>query len=246
MGFITTIFRLALLTAPLLAALSPATASALRVTPFVVSFEPSGQGAQRAFRVENGTNQTIAVQVSAFARDMDEEGKDILTPADNKFAIFPDQLTLKPGEARTVRVQWNGNPAPQSELAYRLIFEQLPVTFSEGKEVGVTFSMLLRYATAVYIAPRGVAPDLFVESVASKDGAVRLGIRNRGTRHFNLEGFRIVLTLSNGREITLTEAEWPDLAGENVLPGRLRFFTLPKTQDMGNLSVQSARLLIEP
>lgn len=206
----------------------PVKAAALKVAPFIVEFEPRGPKSQQSFRVENDTNQRVAIQVTAINREMDEAGKESPTPADDLFAIFPDQLVLNPGEVRSVRVQWLGEASPKVEIPFRIVFEQLPVDFERNQQRGGAFNILISYSTAIYIKPPGAKPDIQVESAASITAQnahrLRLVLINRGNAHRNLIDFNIRLKLANGEEIAIEGERIKELAGENILPGKKRIF----------------------
>lgn len=206
---------------------------ALKVIPFGAEFEPRGSGATRSFRLENETPQPAAAQIRMVGREADLDGKEQASPADDDFVVFPAQLVLLGGETRTIRVQWVGNPAPATELSYRMIVELLPVDFEPAQRRGAQVKLMLRYEAAVYIVPSGAKRDPVVEAaepVRGQNGQARLAVtvQNRGTAHALLTD--VSLTVSSdrdGRSATLTGEQLRGLEGENVLAGRHRRFLLP-------------------
>lgn len=217
-------------------------AQAFKVTPFIASFAPSGPQSQQTFRIENEAPFPVAIQVFAFQRDMNETGEEKLTPADDDFAIFPDQILLKSGESRTVRVKWMGEAKPQSELPYRLIFEQLPVQMQDDKSQGGLFNMMLRYETAVYITPAQAQPMIGVQKIEATPGLLKMWVSNTGTRHFNLRGFVLNLSLNDGRKVSIDGERIQGMAGENILPGRTRQFTIRMPSELAQSAVVNASL----
>ncbi len=105
----------------------PAPAEAFKLTPIEMVFEPAGRGATRTFQITNAHDQPIAVEIRLAARDMNLSGEDVLSDAEDSFAVFPAQAIVLPGKSQTVRVQWLGDPAPERELAFRMVAEQLPI-----------------------------------------------------------------------------------------------------------------------
>ncbi len=95
-----------------------APAEAFKLTPIEMVFEPAGRGATRTFQITNAHDQPIAVEIRLAARDMSLSGEDVLSDAEDSFAVFPAQAIVLPGKSQTVRVQWLGDPAPERELAF--------------------------------------------------------------------------------------------------------------------------------
>ena len=165
-----------------------------------------------------------------FARAMEPNGTDRLTPADDAFIVYPEQIVLMPGQDQSVRVQYMGDASPDAELAYRLVAEQLPVDLGGGDPQGGQVRLLVRYVASVYVMPDGVRPRAAVASArpVTEDGRrqLELIVENGGTSRQILR--EPVLQLSSGgRTVTLEGAALAALAGENVLAGARRRFLLP-------------------
>lgn len=224
--------RLILLGLALYLAYGIPSASALKVVPFVAEFTPSGPGADQSFRVENDTDQPAAVQLTMVRRDMNENGQEKLTDAEDDFTVFPPQLVLLPHEARAVRVQWLGDPNPKNELTYRLIVEQLPVELSQTPQRGGQVRITVRYETAIYVLPTGAKGDLVVkgaEAAKGPNGAnmLALTLQNTGNAHALVQN-PIVTLQGGGSTVTLnSNAQLNGLINENVLAGHTRRFLLP-------------------
>jgi fimbrial chaperone protein len=223
-------FLLALVAAGL--ALSASPAAAFKLIPFSATFTPTGSGASQAFRVENDSDQSIAVQLSVVHREMAIDGKETLTDAENDFAVFPAQLVLLPGEGRAVRVQWLGDAAPKGELAYRLIAEQLPVELNPQQTQNSRIRVLIRYEATVYVTPPGVAPNLAILSAApaaaSAKPMLEITVQNRGSQHAILHNLTLTLRpKAGGSSVALAGEQVSGMVEENVLAGHTRRFLLP-------------------
>jgi fimbrial chaperone protein len=213
-----------------LVSVAPSSAWALRLIPFIAEFTPNGPGANQTFRLENETDQPIAVQVSMVHRQVDIDGKETLPEADDDFVVFPPQLVLAPRESRTVRVQWIGNPKPDRELPYRIIAEQLPVELEQNTGGG-RVRLLVRYEGSIYVVPSNVAPKpeiKSVERVKRPDGSagMAVSVQNSGSAHALLNNLQLTLTGADGKAVQLDTAQLEGMAGENVLPGATRKFVL--------------------
>lgn len=217
-------------------------AYAFKLVPITMDFEPSGQRASQSFRIENETDQTAAVQVSMLTREMDLHGKEVNSPADDDFIVYPTQILLKPKQTQVVRVKWVGNARPEKELAYRILAEQLPVDLDKEKAGGLQIKVVVRYLGTIYIAPKGVRPDLVVasaQSIIEPDGARKLEIifQNRGKAHALLSEPRLQVKAGD-KTILLGTDELKGLAGQNILAGNKRRFLLPWPADLPHLPLQ--------
>jgi fimbrial chaperone protein len=204
---------------------------AFKLTPITMEFGTAGRGANQAFRVENESSNTVAVQISMLSRQMGLDGSETNTPADDDFVVYPPQVLLKPRQVQTVRVKWVGNPKPEKELAYRILAEQLPINLEKEKQSGAKINLLVRYLGSVYIVPKAVKADVVLESaVAQTDAAgkrrIELIFHNQGTAHTILRDLRLKIQAGD-KTIELEAEALPNMAGENLLAGQRRRFTQP-------------------
>lgn len=223
-------------------------ALAFRLTPIEMEFAPSGRGATQIFRVENDRAEPAAIEMRMFARAMEIDGADRLTPADDAFVVYPGQIVLMPGESQSVRVQYMGDAAPRTELAYRLVAEQLPVDIDGNDPQGGQVRLLVRYVASVYVLPEGVRPRVSAVSArpVMEDGRrqLELIVENAGTSHQILQ--QPVLRLeAGGQAVTLEGAGLGALAGENVLAGTRRRFLLPWPSGLGDTSLSATLALAQ-
>lgn len=210
-------------------------ALAFRLTPIEMEFAPAGRGATQIFRVENDRAEPAAIELRMFARAMEPDGADRLTPADDAFVVYPEQIVLMPGQSQSVRIQYMGEASPRAELAYRLVAEQLPVDLGGGGPQGGQVRLLVRYVASVYVMPEGVRPQAVVSSAkaVAEDGRrlLELVVENTGTSRQILRE-PVLQLASGGRTVTVEGAGLAALAGENVLAGARRRFLLPWPADL--------------
>jgi fimbrial chaperone protein len=206
-------------------------ALAFRLVPMREEFDPAGRGANRAFRVENDGNETVAIQISMLKREITLEGQELTTPADEEFIVYPPQFLLEPRQAQTIRVKWIGDANPARELAYRIVAEQLPVNFSKHPTGGAKVNLLVRYVGSIYIVPKTATPEISLESVRMRMNAdlsrsLELTFSNTGTKHDVLRNLRLRLQ-SGGQTVELGPEQLEGVSGENLLSGSRRRFTIP-------------------
>ncbi len=206
-------------------------AQAFRFEPISQDFAPSGPGASHVFRVTNTMAERIAVRVSVRPRRIERDGIEVQGPESTEFLVYPRQMLLDPGDARSIRVRWEGTEAPDMEQAFRIIAEQVPVDFGgEQPAQGAGIRLTYRYEGALYVVPPGAAPDLRLDAariLERDDGRVLVVVvSNVGTRRTLLHEARLTLRTSAG-EIVLGAEELPGMTGENMLAGSTREFVVP-------------------
>ena len=197
--------------------------------PMSISISPVGAQSIASFRLSNDASQQIAISVKAMTRKIDENGNEINEPADKDFVIFPTRVVVQPNSFQNIKVQYKGNTKLSSELAYRIIAEQVPIDFSQPLSSGV--KVLFRYIAALYVAPPKVKEMLSVSKVeyAEQEGKKGFAVTlvNSGTRHALIND--PILKISGGVKgpITLTEDQVKPLQGQNLLAGNVRLFFIP-------------------
>ena len=193
------------------------------LTPMSQTIELESNQKQAQFLLDNPTSEPMAVEISLRDRFQKEDGTED-TPVTKDLAAFPPQLIIPPKEKRTVRVQWLGEK-PNSERAFRVVAEQLPLQVDGKKKKGSGIKMLLKYVAALYVNPADTESNVQVVGVEPGE-ELAIKVENKGTRHQLLGN--AVLTLSKGdKKIKLDGDKVKGLAGENVLAGSRRVFRIP-------------------
>lgn len=199
-----------------------------------------GDGVKQVqYLIDNPTDEPMAVEIALKERVQNEDGTE-KTPTTKDLAAFPPQLIIPPKEKRSIRVTYMGTK-PKTEKAYRVVAEQLPLEVDGKKRKGSGIKMLLKYVAALYVNPGDTSVSLQVEVVSNSD-KLKLAVKNTGSMHAPLT--KPVLVLSKGKKkITLKGDELKGLAGENVLAGNRRVFSVPAVPEVdssftGKLSVE--------
>ncbi|MBI4183926.1 MAG: molecular chaperone [Proteobacteria bacterium] len=232
-------------------ALAAGPAAAFRLVPIVMEFEPAGRGATQSFGVINNTDKPVAVQITMVERRMDLDGKETYIAADDDFVVYPPQMVVMPDKVQVVRVSWVGEPNPAQELAFRIIAEQLPIELEKQPEgTRGTIRLLLRYEGSIYVTPKGVKPEVAVDSVQSTTGAagarmIEVTLHNRGDGHGILHNPRLRVTAvapgsGQGTAVELgPERLEGTIANANILAGTKRRFLLPWPNGLGTGALQA-------
>jgi len=217
--------------------LIPSAFGGFTFAPVIAELAPSGPKSSGAFTLRNQTEERTPVMISIVHRDPASDGKEEYkeTPdIDDMFQIYPSQLILGPNDLRTVRISWIGNPNLKSELAFRMIAEELPFSMESeaksNKKVQAEIKIATRYIGSLYVTPPDAAPAL--EMIAKpidpalkiENAKLQLEITNTGTRHIMLNGIKIKVSAASGAAIEISEEDHKPIRGENLLAGKMRRF----------------------
>lgn len=216
---------------------SGAAAQAFSFEPITHDYATSGAGASHVFRVINTTESRIAVRISVRPRWIEPDGTEVLGKEAEEFVVFPRQMLLEPDERRSIRVRWSGPEAIDAERPYRIIAEQVPVDMGNDEPTqGGGIRLTYRYEGTIYVSPPGAEHRLRVAEVTRTGdaGSLRVQVANEGDRHVLLTNARLLLSRERGAEpaLELGADELPGLAGENLLAGATRVFTVPAPEGL--------------
>jgi len=210
--------------------LFPLSASAFQLVPISQDFEPSGRGVNQVFQVENDRDEPVTVTIGMTGRAVDIDGKETM-PETEDFTVFPTEIILQPKSSRAVRVKWVGDPAPKTELAYRIVAEETPLNMRRNSP-GASVFLTVRYIGSIYVVPKGAKPAIVVASaraVPAAQGGSQLEVilENTGTRHAIMDEPSLIVTAGGGSHAVDKAAVDKLLGGENILAGNRRRFLLP-------------------
>lgn len=134
--------------------------------PISQDYSPTGKESNHVFRVANTGTEKIAVKISVRPRYIEPDGTEIQGEESSLFMIYPRQIILNPDETRSIRVKWTGDSAPPAEIPFRIIAEQVPVSFTEVQPTqGGQITLTYRYEGNIYIVPAGAKANLSIKSI---------------------------------------------------------------------------------
>ena len=197
--------------------------SALQMNPLSLVLKPSGGGAKQSVTVSNESDKPIAVQFSVTTRKQ-VNNKEVRTPADKSFMIYPPQMIIPARSTQKVRVEWLGAGNLPREQAYRLIAEQVYVSLDNKNQTGV--KMLMTLVGALYVQPNGTKSNLKVNSVKRHGNKLAVTVSNSGNRHRLMKYATLVLR-NGGQTLNLKGKQLLGLDGNNVLGGATKRFFIP-------------------
>ncbi len=213
-------------------------AFSFQLEPISQTFAPQGSQSTRSYQISNGSDEPIAVEVSVMQREVNADGEETLSPAEENFIVYPTQILMDPLSLQTVRVTWVGDPEPEAELSYRLIAEQLPIqlqakdaTAEKPYQATASVELMMRYAGSLYIQPSNAAPDVVLDSAQlEQDEAgnrwLAVRIKNQGTARHIFRDPQLQLNAS-GASVTLANEELGAIHSRTILAGGERAFRIP-------------------
>jgi fimbrial chaperone protein len=230
---------------------------AVRMVPIVAEAISSGEPVEQNFRIDNPSGSPAAVEISILKRRTTLDGEEVREPAGDQFVVFPEQMVLMPGESQLIRIQWLGKAGLTSELAYRVIAEELPVDFTREQEAGEqatgeqekvtgtgpTIHLLMRYEGMLYIQPPRSRAHVEVASsrIVDHEGEkhLELVLVNSGNMHIVIDEPRVSIGQKDGT-VDLPETEVRQKLNVNMLASEKRRFLLrwPNGLDPDVLDVQ--------
>lgn len=194
------------------------------------------------FQVENKTKEPIALEASLRMRLMDESGKEQRPEiADGKFLIYPEQIVLKPGQKRGIKVKWLGAKV-SNEQSFRIIVEQLPIDFKKQKKTGV--KLLLKYVGALYVSQRDFESKISLKGVVRKGENLIFPIVNNGKQHKVLNNLKIAFRKKGQKEFFINDKALAGISGENILSNSKRVFKIKTPSELKTIDLSSGRFIL--
>ena len=196
-------FRLLCL-ATCVAAAAPALASSFNISP--IRGELASGRRTEALTLKNADETPVVVQVRVLAWSQ-KDGVDQFD-ATHEMLVTPPVLQIPGNGEQIVRVALRGQPDRSQELAYRVVFEEVP----QAAPAGFTgLRVALRLSVPIFIAPTvGKAhADLSWELHVLPDGRLEVAATNHGSAHSQVTDF----------EVQSSAAALQGATGKYVLPG---------------------------
>ncbi|EQC43001.1 gram-negative pili assembly chaperone, N-terminal domain protein [Bacteriovorax sp. BSW11_IV] len=195
---------------------------AFKLSPMSITLDKDSEF-KGTIQVQNESSEPLAIEISMAKRVMDTKGSETHPEANSLFEIYPAQIILTPKQKRSIRVTWKGDKKIESEQAFRLIAEQLPIEIDGKKKAGI--KLLLKYIAAIYVTGDDNKSDIQTAIIAQKENKLSIKIDNKGTKHQILKDAEIIL-YSGKNEFKIKTEELKNLAGENILAKNTREFEI--------------------
>jgi fimbrial chaperone protein len=224
--------------------------AAFTFQPMFVRLDSAGQGSVQTFEVRNEGAESLAVRFSVLSRTVGPAGVELNEDASDLFTIYPSRVVVEPRSSASMKLQWNGPSSVPSELAFRLVAENIPIDSAPSVSSGI--KVMFRYVASVYVGEASFVPQLMwsvkgaIGSTGKKGFTVE--IVNKGKRHVVAES--TLLTIKgiqglSGGALALGKDDLGSLYGANYLPELpLRLF-IPRAEAVPG-KVYDAQFTFEP
>lgn len=199
---------------------------AFKFSPMSTSIGIKEKANSTLFYLENDSDQPIAVTTTLLKRAMNNEGVESNDKIADELMVYPSQLIIPANEKRSVKVTWTGKTVPTSELAYRLVAEQLPIDIEKNKKQNASIKVLLRYVAALYVLPEDFSSDVSFKKLDVDDKNISFTVANAGKKHQVLSNLEMKIT--GKKTIELVNDDLKTMSGENILAESERVFRFPK------------------
>jgi len=207
--------RYGLIAVAFLFASATAHASGLTVSP--VSVDLGGKVTAMIVNLTNSADETKRYQLEMMSWGESATGQMQLSPT-HDVVFFPQLLTLKAGEHRSIRVGIT-QPAGDVERTYRLFIQELPGMKQPGAQQKV--QVLTRVGIPIFVVPQVAASKVEMSPLSVAGGRVTFDLTNRGNAH--TRPAKIVFTASDATGKPVFEKSW---SGWYLLAGGQRDYTL--------------------
>jgi len=165
---------------------APALASSFNISPIRVELA-SGRRTE-ALTLRNADEAPVVVQVHVVAWSQ-KDGVDQFD-ATHEMLVTPPVLQIPGNAEQIVRVALRGQPDHSQELAYRVVFEEVPQAAPAGFN---GLRVALRLSVPIFIAPTAgkAHADLSWELHALPDGQLEVAATNHGSAHSQITDFEV-------------------------------------------------------
>lgn len=200
----------------LAAALAPAQAANLQISPVMINFR-GPQGAA-GITLQNLGEAAVYGQVRVYLWEQ-RDGDDVLTPTQEVVAS-PPLVQIAPKSSQTIRLVRRQAPAAGQggELSYRVLIDEVPRAEDES---GSGVDIRLRYSVPVFMLPADArSAPLLAWRFYRKDGGWMMQVRNSGQLHAQIGATSV--SNAAGKEYVISNG----LMGY-ALAGRQREWKLP-------------------
>jgi len=197
---------------------------AFSVQPLQMQLEPFGDASRGTFEVANDGIDSVSIEALPMRVDHDEEGREVLTDAEDDLLVFPPVAIVPPGSVQSIQVQFIGNPAIVASGTFRVLIENVPVELEGGAASGIALKRSIQ--TLLHVVPSGTRsePSVIGTEVA-QNGVWHVTIANEGKRYARLPETQWVLESDSVGTLVLNGEQVDERTNANlVLPGASRRF----------------------
>jgi fimbrial chaperone protein len=189
-------------------------ASAFDVTP--VSVTLSDKTSSVLLTLTNRAPEPTRFHISVFAWEQKPTGEMVLNPTSDVL-FFPALLTLRPNEARNVRLGVQVKPGP-AEKNYRVLVQELPPAVTPENTGAVR--VLTKMSIPLFLEPRSPAAKPVLTDLTLQSGTLAFNVKNAGNKHLRMR--KLVVKALSAENVLFSR----DLDAWYLLAGGTRSYTV--------------------
>lgn len=166
----------------------PAAPGAMSLVAAPVRLDIAATAKAEVLTLTNPGTQPGEVQVRALAWSQ-RDGEDSYQATD-AITLSPPRFNLAPGASQTVRI-YRRDPAPATELSYRIAVDQLSAAGSAPVAGGV--QLPIRLMIPLFVAGTQAATTTLHWQAQRSGDSIRLELANQGNRHVRISSLGLAL-----------------------------------------------------
>jgi fimbrial chaperone protein len=195
---------------------SPVLADDFSVSPTQINldYSPSGKAPNTVLTIRNISSKTIKFQLSGGIWSQTSKDKMQITPSDD-LILFPQVLTLGPGESGEARVGLTNDETINAEKSYRIVVEQLPDAQTQ-KAASKSFQIIVltKFSIPIFLKPQNTTAQATVQNMINQKGHLSFELANKGTAHYLAKELTVKGLNSQGASLFQKRTDgWYVLAG---------------------------------
>ncbi|MFT6919292.1 MAG: P pilus assembly chaperone PapD [Cognaticolwellia sp.] len=211
---------------------------ALEISPLTVELKIDSKPNYQQIIVRNTSNISVPVEIGVNEIIFNPENvKPLfsLTPIEdiNDLLVFPPALILEAGEAKAIRVQWNGPKIIPQSKSYFIRFSQLqlsqPLSVSpeeSGVKIFVHFNVVVHISSMQLKENLSVLADTL--TINKQQQKLTVNIQNNGDNYYYLKPNKLIkLNIFNKKQSALDESISSTLSDIFFPPHSIRNITIP-------------------
>ncbi|MBN8551626.1 MAG: molecular chaperone [Caulobacterales bacterium] len=209
---------------------------AMTVQPVAVELTTTGRGMSAPIRVENDGPSPLPVEVRIVETDFDLSSVRASDRLSDNILVFPPQAIIPPGETQVFRLQYVGEPDPDTSRHFYAEVSQQPVELPEGQsaiQILYNFQVMVNVASATAGQPQLSVSGTEIATNGEGQPVAAFTVRNDGRNYGYLSRTEITIRHNDpaGREVlrrTLSSNDIQQLIGFGLVgPLMSRRFVVP-------------------
>ena len=217
-------------------------ASALEISPLTIELKTDAKPSYQQILVRNTSNTRVPVEISINELIFNSQNSKplfSLIPVENDsdLLVFPPAVILEAGEAKAIRVQWNGDKKIPLSKSYFIRFSQPQIkqplkSFSDesGVKIFVHFNAVVHVSSVELTANLSISPNTLTTN--KQQNTINVDVKNNGNSYHYLTPDQIV-KINESKNILskLPDSTYNSMSDTFFPPHSIRKITIPMGSD---------------